>query len=158
MEEFQEEQEEKIGNQRHAIASIVTGDHRDEKMRQEETELLAKLKEANLANSEYAPELEAINERVKQAAENEANPFRTFATLQNDIAEGDKRRAAEEKAQQEALEAERRAQEESEAEQNTEETPVEETPVVEPTEAPAEEPKKKTSLQSLLSSAKKLKK
>ena len=163
MEEFQEQQEEKIEHQRHAIASIVTSDDRDAKMKQEETELLAKLKEANLANSEYAPELEAINERAKVAAENEANPFRTFATLQNDIQESERKREEEEKAQLKAIEDEKKAQEEAMVQQNVEEeaptdatTNSTETPVQE--EAVEGEPKKKTSLQSLLSSAKKLKK
>ena len=45
LEEFEEEQEEKIAEQRNSIASIVSTDKRDEKMKQDENELLAKLKE-----------------------------------------------------------------------------------------------------------------
>ena len=156
LEEFEEEQEEKIAEQRNSIASIVSTDKRDEKMKQDENELLAKLKEVNLANSEYASEIEQIKERERVAADNEANPFAAFSNLNNDIKENDKKEAAELRRQErEAEKAEAEAQAQVEA-------PVEETPVVEeqpaaPVEQPAEEPKK-TSLQSLLSSAKNLKK
>ena len=44
LEEFEEEQEEKIAEQRNSIASIVSTDKRDERMKQDENELLAKLK------------------------------------------------------------------------------------------------------------------
>ena len=64
-------------------------------MKQEESELLAKLKEVNLANSEYAKDIEAINERAIAAAENEANPFKTFSTLQNNIQEEEKKQKEE---------------------------------------------------------------
>ena len=161
LEEFEEEQEEKIAEQRNSIASIVSTDKRDEKMKQDENELLAKLKEVNLANSEYASEIEQIKERERVAADNEANPFAAFSNLNNDIKENDKKEAAEQRKQEReaekaAAEAEAQAQAQLEAE-----TPAEETPAVEeqpaPVEQPAEEPKK-TSLQSLLSSAKNLKK
>jgi len=164
LEEFEDAQEEKI-QEMNSISSIVTTDNRNDKMKQEESELLAKLKETNLANSEYAKDIEAINKRAEEAAANEANPFATFSNLQNNIKEQEKQQKAEEKAK---LKAEQEAQAQAEAEAKAaeeaakaeEEQPAEEA---KPEEAPAEEPKaeeapKKTSLQSLLSSAKKLKK
>jgi len=167
LEEFEEEQEEKIEEQKNTIASIISTDNRDDKMKQEENELLARLKEVNKANSEYSKEIEEINERARVAADNEANPFKTFTNLQENIAEEEKKQKAEERKQQKA-EEEARAQAEAEAKEAEQaEVPDEEIAesnateqsVEQPVEeTPAEEPKKKTSLQSLLSSAKKLKK
>lgn len=151
LEEYAEEQEEKIEEIKNPIATLVSSDNRDDKMKQEENELLAKLKEVNKANSEYAEEIEAITQRQQAAADNVANPFATFSNLQKDI-------AVEDATKEEA------PAEQPEEEPKTEEvTPVVEEPVKEevPAEQPAEEVKeepKKTSLQSLLSSAKKLKK
>ena len=165
LDEYAEEQEEKIEEQRNSIASILTTDNRDDKMKQEENELLAKLKEVNMANSEYSKEIEEINERARNAAANEANPFSTFTNLQNDIKEQEERQKAEILRQQaEAEEARKQAEAEQQAvaseviEETPAEAPVEEQqPQAEETSA-EEQPKKKTSLQSLLSSAKKLKK
>ncbi len=157
LEEFEEEQEEKIAEQRNSIASIVSTDKRDDKMKQDENELLAKLKEVNLANSDYASEIEQIKERERVAADNEANPFAAFSNLNSDIKENDKKAAAElRKQEKEAEKAAAEAEAVAQAEATVEETPaVEEQPA--PVEQPTEEPKK-TSLQSLLSSAKNLKK
>jgi len=171
LEEFEDEQEEKIEEQRNTIASIVSTDNRNDKMKQEESELLAKLKEVNLSNSQYSKELEAINERAQAAAANEANPFATFTNLQQDIKDAEKKQRQEELKQQK--EAEKLAEEQAQAEAPAEEQSAEgaepadkSQPATEETapaeenkeETPAEEPKKKTSLSSLLSSAKKLKK
>jgi hypothetical protein len=170
LEEFEEEQESKIEEQKNTISSIVSTDNRDDKMKQEENELLAKLKEVNLSNSAYAKEIEQINERAAAAAANEANPFATFTNLQQDIKEAEKKQKQDELKRQKELEAEKAAaeaeaqatavaEEAQSAEAPAEEKPAEpETPAEAPTEAPAEEPKKKASLSSLLSSAKKLKK
>ena len=122
-------------------------------MKQEENELLAKLKEVNKANSEYAKEIEEINERARVAADNEANPFKTFSNLQQNIADEEKQQKAEELAKN-AEEQEKKEETPVETEEKVEE-PVEEE---KKEEQPAEAPKKKTSLQSLLSSAKNLKK
>lgn len=149
LDEYAEEQEEKMEEISNPIASIVSNDNRDSKMKEEENELLAKLKEVNKANSEYAPELEEINKRKQQAADNEANPFATFSNLQKDLAEKEVK------------------EEEPKVEEPKEEPKVEESTETVATEPVSEEPKaeepkteepKKTSLQSLLSSAKKLKK
>jgi len=171
LEEFEDEQEEKIEEQRNTIASIVSTDNRNDKMKQEESELLAKLKDVNLSNSQYSKELEAINERAQAAAANEANPFATFTNLQQDIKDAEKKQRQEELKQQK--EAEKLAEEQAQAEAPAEEQSAEgaepadkSQPATEETapaeenkeETPAEEPKKKTSLSSLLSSAKKLKK
>jgi hypothetical protein len=67
------------------IADIVTADKRDEQLKTEEDELLAKLREANRANSEYSEEIEAIKERELKEAEQEANPFAAFTNIQKDI-------------------------------------------------------------------------
>ncbi|MBQ7351990.1 MAG: hypothetical protein IJW59_03940 [Clostridia bacterium] len=153
LEEYEEEQEEKIEEQKNTIAAIVSTDKRDDKMKQEENELLAKLKEVNKANSEYAKEIEEINERARVAADNEANPFKTFSNLQQNIADEEKQQKAEELAKN-AEEQEKKEETPVETEEKVEE-PVEEE---KKEEQPAEAPKKKTSLQSLLSSAKNLKK
>ena len=171
LEEFEELQEEKIASQpQNAIASIVSSDNRDDKMKQEENELLAKLKEVNMANSEYSKEVEEINERARNAAANEENPFAAFSNLQKNIAENDKKEREAERRQQKDAEKALRAQqaesrevvEEALEEKQTTEEPVKTTEQEQlqpenPTATP-EEPKKKTSLQGLLSSAKKLKK
>ena len=160
LEEYAEEQEEKMEEISNPIASIVSSDTRNDKMKQEENELLAKLKEVNKANSEYAGEIEEINKRKQEAADNVANPFATFSNLQKNIAEEEKAKADAEKAKKAE---EEKAQEEAKADEPAVEEVVEETPAETPAEEPKiEEPKeeapKKTSLQSLLSSAKKLKK
>lgn len=152
MQEYAEEQEEKIEEIKNPIASIVSSDNRDDKMKQEENELLAKLKEVNKANSEYSEEIEAINKRQQEAADHVSNPFATFSNLQKNIAD------EEEKAKAEAAEA---SKVEEQPEEKVEETPDVEEPEAKPEEKPVEEKPaepKKTSLQSLLSSAKKLKK
>ena len=115
-------------------------------MKQDESELLAKLKEVNLANSEYAKEIEDIKEREKEAAMNEANPFSTFANLQKDLSADNVPvvPAAEEVATEQPVQYEAQEDVVQENDTTTEET-VENEP-------------KKTSLQSLLSSAKNLKK
>ena len=128
-------------------------------MKQEENELLAKLKEVNLANSEYAKELDEINERKIAAAENEANPFKTFSTLQNNIAEEEKKQQDEKMKQQMEADAAIKAEEAHDEEETvTEEQLSEEQPAEQAATEQVEAPKKKTSLQSLLSSAKNLKK
>lgn len=162
LEEYEIEQEEKIEEQKNSIASIISTDNRDDKMKQEENELLAKLKEVNMANSEYSKEIEEINERARNAAANEANPFSTFTKLQNDIEEQEQKKRDEILRQQAEAEEAKKTEEVpaetpvEETSADTTEAPVEEQPAVE--EAPAEAPKKKTSLQSLLNSAKNLKK
>lgn len=151
LEEYAEEQEEKMEEISNPIATIVSSDNRDSKMKEEETELLAKLKEVNKANSEYAPELEEINKRKQEAADNEANPFATFSNLQKDLEQQNSQKSEASKVE----------------EPKEESVPMVETPAEEPSsetspEVPTEESKaeepKKTSLQSLLSSAKRLKK
>jgi len=149
---------------KNAIADIVTADKRDEQLKNEEGELLAKLREANRANSEYNDEIEAIKERELKEAEQESNPFAAFTNIQKDI----------EKTNQEYLENQQDLAESIDntikaVEENAEsETPVSNTEesadnvsaeaTVTEEESSEEEPKKKASLQGLLDSAKKLKK
>ena len=151
LEEFEEEQEEKIEEKKNPIASILTTDNRDDKMREEENQLLEKLREVNKANSEYKDEIEAINKRAEEEAAKEANPFAAFTSIQKDIEKENQEYINNQKELAETVE-----NVEAPVEENPEEVveqPAEETPT--PVE---EEPKKKTSLQSLLSSAKNLKK
>jgi hypothetical protein len=165
--EYDEQQEEKLQDNRNAISTILNNDSRDEKMKQEESELLAKLKEVNLANSEYSKEIENINQRVKDAAVNEENPFSAFTKLQSDIEDVDNRQKVEELEQQAQVVAENVSVEPVVQTPSVDSSKVVETPTTESTsasqEVPAnlsepEEPKKKTSLSSLLNSAKNLKK
>ena len=83
-----DEDEEEIQvetKKKNPIAEIVASDKRDEQLKAEENELLEKLREVNRANSDYNKDIEAIKEREKLEAEKEANPFAAFANIQNDI-------------------------------------------------------------------------
>ena len=155
IEEFAEDQEEKIEESRNSIASLVSGDNRDDKMKQEENELLAKLKEVNKANSSYASDIEEIEKRKQAAADNEANPFATFSNLQKNLAQQETEKVEEAPVVEE--QPTEQSVEETKTEDNAE--PVADAPVENSENSePAQEEPKKTSLQSLLSSAKKLKK
>ena len=153
LEEFEEEQEEKIEEKKNPIASILTTDNRDEKMKEEENELLEKLREVNKANSEYKDEIEAINQRAAEEADREANPFAAFTSIQQDIEKENQEYINNQKDLADAVE-----NVESPSEETAEETVEEQSEEQKEEPAPEEQPKKKTSLQSLLSSAKNLKK
>ncbi len=131
--------------QDNSIAGIVSSENREDEIKKEETELVSKLKEVNLANSEYAPEIERIKERERVAAENEANPFAAFSNLNNSLKESESEIVNPE-AEPVAPVTEQVTNEEVNVEQSAQ---ASETP---------EEPKKSSSLQSLLNSAKNLKK
>ena len=137
------------------IAEIVTADKRDEQLKNEEAELLEKLRESNKANSEYSEELEAIKERELKAAEQEANPFAAFTQIQTDIEKTNQEYLDSQKDLADSIDNTIKAVEEEKTEESSESAPEEGN--AEPVEN-KEEPKKKSSLQGLLDSAKKLKK
>ena len=168
-EEDEESPSVTIEEKTNEIAKIVSTDNREEKLKQEEAELLEKLKEVNKANSEYSKEIEEINKRVKKEAEAESNPFAAFSNIQKDI----------EQTNKELNENKQELKETVETVENQAQTPAveQENPTVSEnnqsassesaekasetnTESSSEEKteKKTTSLQGLLASAKKLKK
>ena len=151
-EEFDYEPET-VEVKKNPIAEIVTADKRDDQLKNEEAELLEKLRESNKANSEYSEELEAIKERELKAAEQEANPFAAFTQIQTDIEKTNQEYLDSQKDLADSIDNTIKAVEEETTEEVTETVSEEE-----PSEETAEEPKKKTSLQGLLDSAKKLKK
>ena len=122
-------------------------------MKEEENELLEKLREVNKANSEYKDEIEAINQRAAEEADREANPFAAFTSIQQDIEKENQEYINNQKDLADAVE-----NVESPSEETAEETVEEQSEEQKEEPAPEEQPKKKTSLQSLLSSAKNLKK
>ena len=166
-----EEVEEKVETKKNPIAEMVTTDNRDEQMKQEENELLTKLREVNKANSEYNKDIEEIKAREKEKSEQYSNPFAAFANIQNDIEKTNKElidnqkdlansiddtiKAVENK--EEPKDAEVKPEDESKTAdtENKEEVKVEENKESKEEEKPA---KKGTNLQGLLDSAKKLKK
>ena len=142
---------------KNGIAEIVTADKRDEQLKNEEGELLAKLREANRANSQYNAEIEAIKERELKEAENEANPFAAFTNIQKDIEKTNQELIDNQQELAESIDNAARAVEETEASVVEESTEEVQEPVANNEDA-EEKPKKKASLQGLLDSAKKLKK
>lgn len=142
---------------KNGIAEIVTADKRDEQLKNEEGELLAKLREANRANSQYNEEIEAIKERELKEAENEANPFAAFTNIQKDIEKTNQEYLNNQQELAESMDNAAKAVEEVET-PVVEETTEESQESVENKEEMEEKPKKKASLQGLLDSAKKLKK
>ena len=169
--EDEEVVEEKVETKKNPIAEMVTTDNRDEQMKQEENELLTKLREVNKANSEYNKDIEQIKAREKEKSEQYSNPFAAFANIQNDIEKTNKElidnqkdlansiddtiKAVENK--EEPKDAEVKPEDESKTTdtENKEEVKVEENKESKEEEKPA---KKGTNLQGLLDSAKKLKK
>lgn len=146
---------ETVEVKKNPIAEIVTADKRDEQLKNEEAELLEKLRESNKANSEYNEELEAIKERELKAAEQEANPFAAFTQIQTDIEKTNQEYLDSQKDLADSIDNTIKAVEEEKTEESSELAPEGES--AEPAEN-KEEPKKKSSLQGLLDSAKKLKK
>ncbi|MBE5758290.1 MAG: hypothetical protein E7345_05170 [Clostridiales bacterium] len=156
------EDTETIEEKKNAIAEMVSTSDREDKLKLEENELLAKLKEVKKADSEYKDEIEEINKRAKRDAEAEANPFAAFTNIQKDIEETNKELLDNKQDLKETVEKVEEKEEVTDTENATEENSSEEqnseTPAETPAEAPAEEPKKRTSLQGLLDSARKMKK
>lgn len=165
--------EEKPDAKKNAIADIVTNDKRDEQLKAEENELLAKLREVNKANSEYNKDIEEIKEREKKQAEQYSNPFAAFANIQNDIEKTNKELIDNQKdlansiddtikAVEENKDAKTEENTEVKAEENNQEKAIEENAegdkIAENAETTEEKPAKKNNLQGLLDSAKKLKK
>lgn len=164
--DFDEEDDEEIvqkveeSAKKNAIADIMTNDNRDEQMKQEENELLTKLREVNKTNSEYNKDIEEIKEREKKKSEQYSNPFAAFANIQNDIEKTNKELIDNQNDLANSIDDTIKAVE------NNDETKAEEKKTddvekveIEETKEKEEKPSKKgTNLQGLLDSAKKLKK
>ncbi len=151
--------EEKEPIKKNAIADMVTADNRDEQMKQEENELLNKLREVNKANSEYSEEIEEIKKREQEKSQQFTNPFATLANIQNDIEKTNKELIDNQKDLADSIDDTIKAVEEKDdkkSNKKADDQKVEE----EKTEENSDEndSKKEDSLQGLLDSAKKLKK
>ena len=148
-----------------AIAKIVTSNEKEDKLKAEENELLAKLKEVKMADSPYKNDVEEISKRAKLDAEAESNPFAAFSDIQKDIEQTNKdlldslKDLAEtvEKVEETATDA-IETEVSDKADQVAEENSSTENSSEQPSNENAEAPKKRTSLQGLLDSAKKMKK
>ena len=166
-----------IEERKNAIAKIVTSNEKEDKLKAEENELLAKLKEVKMADSPYKQDVEEISKRAKLDAEAEANPFAAFSDIQKDIEETNKELLDNQKDLAKTVENVENAQQaESTAIDNSASTEGAETPVDNTESAPVEnsqeniqenseenseeksEEKKSSSLQGLLDNAKKMKK
>lgn len=167
-EDFDDDDEEKIEDKpskKNPIVDIVSNDNRDEQLKNEENELLSKLREVNKQNSEYNKDIEEIKAREKKEAEQYSNPFANLANIQKDIEKTNQELIDNQNDLANSIDDTIKVVEDKNSEddkkENVEETPAEkteETKTEEPAEETKTEPKKKTSLQGLLDSAKKLKK
>ena len=169
-EDEEEEKTEVKAQKKNPIADIVSSDNRDEQLKNEENELLSKLREVNKQNSEYNKDIEEIKAREKKEAEQYSNPFANLANIQKDIEKTNKElidnqndlansiddtiKAVEDKESTKDKDVDKKETSQETSADKTEETKTEEKPA----EETKPEPKKKTSLQGLLDSAKKLKK
>ena len=154
-----------IEEKKNAIAKIVTSNEKEDKLKAEENELLAKLKEVKMADSPYKNDVEEISKRAKLDAEAESNPFAAFSDIQKDIEQTNKDLLDSQKDLAETVEkVEETATDAIEtevsdkADQVAEENSSTENSSEQPSNENAEAPKKRTSLQGLLDSAKKMKK
>ncbi|MGN0961375.1 MAG: hypothetical protein ACI4PF_04160 [Christensenellales bacterium] len=150
--DFDDEDEEV--ESKNQIASIVS-DNRESELKQEENELLNKLKEVNKANSEYAEEVEAIKQRQQEEEDKVSNPFASFASLQKELEDKEENNSSEEPVQENKVEDNLLT--EQTPEQTAEQTPSNQVSS-EKTEENNPETPKKNRLQNLLNSAEKLKK